>query len=455
MYAQMLYRAELAGVLRPAAVTPAEFQVHLAQRWPDGEGDFAAMTDAYVQRRYGDIGFEATEVEEVCSHWQRLRALMRRAKLELESDTRPEPTPEELVDVPEWARRSPILSRLWRIAVLRAIVSTMSAGALAVAVTLLFAVALLASLLLLANLTGKHQSRTAPSAPAPYGLAVDSGGNIYVTDTTLSRIAKLSPSGRLLAWLGAAGVQKGQLNQPQAIAVDRVVNLYDTDTENGRIQKLSSNGKLIATWGEPGIGAGQFQGPAGIAVDSRGVVYVADTFNNRILKLSPQGRQLAEWQDAGPTAGALWGPHGIAVNSHGNVYVADTFNARVLELSPEGALVRQWDGFGAQPGGPGGPMGLSVDRHDNVYVVDYAPAPRPWLQSIYRVEKFSPAGKPLAAYGTTGSRLGQVRQPHGVAVDAQGNIYIADTANHRVEKLSPGGSPLASWVLTYSPAARS
>ena len=149
----------------------------------------------------------------------------------------------------------------------------------------------------------------------PRGVAVDGNGNVYVADTNIHCIQKLSPDGILLAKWGSEGSGDGQFSGPYGIAVDKKSgNVYVADTGNSRIQKFSLDGVFLAKWGSEGSGDGQFSKPYGVAVDESGNVYVTDTENNRIQKFSPDGGFLVKWGSTGSGNGQFYKPFGLAVD---------------------------------------------------------------------------------------------------------------------------------------------
>jgi len=117
-----------------------------------------------------------------------------------------------------------------------------------------------------------------------FGIALDSAGNVYVSDTGNNRIQKFDASGNFITKWGSQGSGDGQFNTPAKVAVDSAGNVYVTDPGNSRVQKFDANGNFIEKWGSQGTGDGQFNQPFGVAVNSSGQVYVADADNHRVQK---------------------------------------------------------------------------------------------------------------------------------------------------------------------------
>jgi hypothetical protein len=258
-----------------------------------------------------------------------------------------------------------------------------------------------------------------------------------------------------------------QLNAPFGIAVDSAGNIYIAEWSNHRIRKVSSSGTITTFAGTGTAGFGGDGGPAtdaaldspeGVAVDSAGNVYIADSFNNRIRKVDTSGiittiagNGSPGYTGDGPAASAgLNDPSGVAVDKSGNVYVADNSNHRIRKIS--GGTISTIAGTGvggfSGDGGPAvkaqvfNPTHLTVDSGGNLYIADY---------SNNRIRKIDTSGTITTVAGTAtpdnqGGYSGdggpatsaQFKKPAGVAVDAAGNLYIADAGNDRVRKVSAG-----------------
>jgi len=254
------------------------------------------------------------------------------------------------------------------------------------------------------------------------------------------------------------------LNAPAGIATGANGNVYIADAANHRICLFNSIGLLytIAGTGAPGYAEGTgtsaaFNSPTGVAVDGAGNIYVADQNNNRIRKITPAGEvsTFAGTGEAGfsegPGATAKFNaPSAIAVDAAGNVYVADAGNQRIRKITPDG-LVRTLAGNGNPGYGEGppsfaqfnNPVGIALDADGMIYVAD---------ANNYRIRKITPSGvtSTLAGNGTPGNLDGEpgiatFNLPFGVAVDIDGTVYVADKGNHRIRQITPGGvvSPFA------------
>jgi streptogramin lyase len=224
------------------------------------------------------------------------------------------------------------------------------------------------------------------------GVAADSAGNVYVADTFNETIRKVTPVGVVSTLAGAAG-QTGsadgagadaRFQRPQGVATDSAGSLYVTDTYNETIRKITAAGvvtTLAGTVGQVGSTDGAaavalFSGPTGIAADSMGNVYVADTNNHTIRKITPAGvvstlagtPNMPGSTDGNGAAARFHFPEGIAADSAGNVYVADTDNNTIRKITPN-AVVTTVAGTVGMQGVELGPLPGSLNRPYSVAVL--------------------------------------------------------------------------------------
>ena len=277
---------------------------------------------------------------------------------------------------------------------------------------------------------------------SPFGDAVDGSGNVYVADTGNDTIRKITSAGAVTTFAGAAsaGSNDGtgtaaRFNAPGAIAVDSSGNLYLSDTGNDTIRKITPAGIVTTLAGAPGLlgsadGTGnfaRFTAPYGIGVDASGNVYVADTGNTTIRKITPAGVVTTIAGAAGKfgstdgmgTAAEFNDPKGVAVDAAGNLYVADTGNDTIRKITQAGVVTTLAGSVGnaGYTDGTGsaaqfnGPTGLFVDISGNLYVAD---------TNNNAVRKVTPAGVVTSMPGA-----GNLAFVLGVALDGSGNLYAA------------------------------
>jgi len=232
---------------------------------------------------------------------------------------------------------------------------------------------------------------------------------------------------------------------PSELTVDANRNVYVADYGNHLIRKISSEGAVTTIKGNC-----KFNGPSGIALKGDGSVYVADLFNNQI-KVIKEGLVSTvagvgnQGFANGPADKALFNrPSSIAFNSKGNLYVADQHNHRIRMITPEG-LVSTVAGSGSEGCEDGvahrasfyGPAGIAIDGEDNLFVAD---------RHNHRIRKIiSRTGTVITFAGylqgfADGSGTNaSFHNPSGLAVDTDGNLYVADLKNHAIRKISKEG----------------
>jgi len=290
----------------------------------------------------------------------------------------------------------------------------------------------------------------------PAGVAADRAGNVFVSDRGNDLLRKITPDGNVTTFAGIRGLAVFAF--PHQIAMDTAGNVYVADEDYHRIDKITPDGQVSILAGDPdgaygardGVGtAAQFHNPQGVAVDKFGNVFVADTYNSVIRKIDPNGvvttyagqlNGLGGFRD-GPAASAKFlTPVSVAVDASNNVYVTDPGNQRIRKINAAG-IVSSLSGTGAEGFADGdgatakfdNPDGLAVDAAGNLFVAD---------RYNQRIRKITPSGvvSTLAGNSTPGfadaaGAAAMFNYPTGVTVDARGVIYVADLLNHRIRKV--------------------
>jgi DNA-binding beta-propeller fold protein YncE len=220
------------------------------------------------------------------------------------------------------------------------------------------------------------------------------------------------------------------------------------ETENALVTTLAGNG--AAGHADGSTASARFNVPIGVAVDCAGNLYVADTHNHHIRKITPDGLVSTFCGNArhgcagGPEASQRFNnPRGIAVDAVGSLYLADTFNHRIHKISPAGLVSILAGSSRGYTDGPAGsarfnsPRGIAVDAEGSLYVAD---------TRNHRIRKIALDGfvSTLAGNGWEDCADGpgasaRFNHPNAVAVDGAGNVYVADTGNNRVRKITPDG----------------
>ena len=279
-------------------------------------------------------------------------------------------------------------------------------------------------------------------------------------------INTIAGTGDSVGYAGDGGpATLARLNYPRSVAVDLSGNIYIADYYNNVIRKVNAAG-VISTYAGTGVAgysgdggqatAARFNGPIGIDVDGLGNLYVADITNAVVRKISASGiistfagGGTSGLGDGGPaTAGAMAGPCGIATDGSGNVFIADGGNQRIRKVNASG-IISTIAGNGAMgytgDGGPASaaevnyPNDLAVDASGNVYIADAA---------NNRIRKINTsgiittiAGNGVAGYAGDGgmASAAEINDPNGIAIDGVGNIFIAESGSNVVREISPYG----------------
>jgi hypothetical protein len=275
----------------------------------------------------------------------------------------------------------------------------------------------------------------------PWGMAVDSAGNIYVADVAavvnnddLGVVEELASGST--SWTAITSpLAIRECFDPWDVAVDNLGNTYEAFKYYDKIIELTSGNAFTTDLTSNG-GFNFPDGPQGIAVDSAGNVYVTDTGNNKIKELK---KGSTSWKDI-TGSGGFNQPSGVAVDSAGNVYVADSGNNAIKELIKGNVF---WTDITSNGGFSGsgqvydfvddsdqtynGPQGVAVDSAGNVYVTDSG------NNAIKELKKGSTSWTDITDNGGFSF-------PCGIAVDSSDNVYVADTNNCEIKELpaTPG-----------------
>ncbi|MGA2617644.1 MAG: SMP-30/gluconolactonase/LRE family protein [Thermoguttaceae bacterium] len=189
----------------------------------------------------------------------------------------------------------------------------------------------------------------------------------------------------------------------------------------------------------------QFPLPKAVALDRGGNLYVGCSAQGglqKFVRTNHAGKFTPAWIVQRHKDG--YSVLGLAVERTGNVFATvRTKNSReVQQFSAAGTFVNAWGSIGTLAGQFCSPNGIALDREGNLYIAESSA----WgTGSSHRVQKFTLAGKFLATWGTEGSGDGQFNLPVGIALDGRGNVYVADTYNSRVQKFTPDGRFLGKW----------
>jgi sugar lactone lactonase YvrE len=319
------------------------------------------------------------------------------------------------------------------------------------------------------------------AAVSPFKLHADRRGNVFI-GTTAASLRKIDARGFItrFAGIGLQGFSgdgglatNARLQLVTGIATDTSGNIYISDGPNQRIRKIDTSGIITTIAGDgvegsSGDGAlavnARLRNPAGLTIDNKGELYVADAGNNRIRKITANGvittvagNGVAGTQGDGGQAvnASLANPRSVAVNSAGVIYIVDRDSSRIRQVSVGGVITTiagETSIVGGGYRGDGGPAinalfrlpeSIALDASGNLYIAD---------KNNERIRKIANDGiiTTVAGNGQSGftgdgglATSASVSEPNDVTVDAVGNVYIADLSNYRVRKVTFSSAPPA------------
>jgi sugar lactone lactonase YvrE len=331
---------------------------------------------------------------------------------------------------------------------------------------------------------GDGGAATNASLSGPLGLALDAAGDLYISDAGNDRIQRVDTNGIITNFAGngtatysgdGGAATNAGLDVPYDVALDALGNLYFADMHNLRIRKVGTNG-IIST--VAGNGSTLFSGvsgaatntglppcPISVALDASGNLYftveglmlppdnlVCEVGTNGILTIMAGNGSMGYSGDGGAATDAtLSQPIGLASDGAGNLYVADNQNQRIRKVGINGIITTvagkgtegySGDGGAATNATLNSPSGIALDAMGNLYIADSGNS---------AIRKLNPngiittvAGNGSAGYSGDGGAAtnASLKHPEFVAVDSAGNLYIADTMNDRVRKVNLSGSPV-------------
>jgi sugar lactone lactonase YvrE len=260
----------------------------------------------------------------------------------------------------------------------------------------------------------------------PSAIVFDAQGNLYFAETGNHAVREFSAAG-VLSTIAGSGVQgfsgdngpavAAELDSPCGLAIDAAGNLYVADTHNQRVREIAAATGIITTVAGTGkagytgdggaASAAQLDHPTAIAIDAAGDIYIADTGNHRVRRVAAATGVIATIAGDGiegfggdggaAIAAAIDSPSGLAIGSTGDVFIADTHNGRIRKVAATTQIITTVAGVGVSSG---------------------------------NVQSFGGDGGAATAAG--------LALPRGLTLDAAGNLYMADSANHRIRRISSG-----------------
>jgi uncharacterized protein (TIGR03437 family) len=324
------------------------------------------------------------------------------------------------------------------------------------------------------------KAATAAHLVGPNNMAVDGQGNVYISASGLSMVLKVAANTGVISVFAGNGLTSGggdgglavgaSLGSPQGLAFDSSGDLYIVDWSNSNVRKVDTHGIITTVAGDGGQGGFSGDGgpatkallanPTGIAVDKSGDLYIADRGNQRIRMVAASSGIISTIAgssttgyagDGGPAANATFRlPTSVAIDGSGNLYIADQNNCAIRRISTSGIITTvagtgqfgySGDNGQATKAMLSGPQGVAVDASGNLYIADSG------NERIRYVNNANGSISTIAGTGTAGfsgdgsaATAATFSNPVAVALDASNNVYVADSDNNRIRRFALGGT---------------
>ena len=288
------------------------------------------------------------------------------------------------------------------------------------------------------------------------GVAVKSNGNIlfvhrskynFNNEEIIDQPVIFEYDGKSRKLISAWG--ENYFKSPHGLAVDKYDNVWITDTQTNKVYKFDGNRNLVMTIGEDYRVGLELQlrirnkirsfpvtsnkyilaKPTDVVIAENGDVIISDGYrNSRVVRFNSSGKFIWEINHYGGGDYEFNLPHGIAVDDGGRIYVADRSNARIQVFDGDGKYLKTWKGINI-----GRPFGNEV-RGSRAYIADggdFLYGKKDNNQS--RIVVCDLEGQVLEHFGVFGNAKGEMIVPHDIAVDSQGNIFVAEIGNKRLQ----------------------
>ncbi len=248
-------------------------------------------------------------------------------------------------------------------------------------------------------------------------VAAGANGHTYVLHRGEPPLLEFDANAKYLRGWG-----EGLFKVAHGLRVDRAGNIWTTDNGNHVVREFSPGGKLLKTLGQVNVAGGgkdHFRSPDDLVFNSKGEIFVADSGNGRIVHLGPDGSYVSEWGSKGEAPGQFKTAHGLAIDPKDRIYVADRGNNRVQVFDGAGKLAAVWSGFG-------NPFGLLVVG-DELLVSE---------GDVHKIFHLHTSGDKSGKIARSWGGPGVLELPHFMAIDAKGNLLVAEVNGRRVQVFS-------------------